>query len=354
MIDPVPLSLELESLLLRELARTYDRENRDRFAGRLLRPVFALADGAQLGTWNAARRALSLSRAFVLDRPWTETVAVLEHEMAHQYVAEVLQVTGEPPHGPTFQRVCAERGIDARAAGPVEPAGHAEIDRGLDRIRKLLALAASANQHEAELAMRRAHELMLRHNVNEAAARAERAFEVRHLGDPTRRRSRVEDRVIGLCTEFFFVEAIRIPVYLPRVGVHGHVYEVIGTRANVDMACHVYEFLLATAERLWQQNRRDPRVRSGRDRQAYQRGVIGGFRDKLLFERLALRGSGLVWVGDASLDRFYRARYPRVVTRRQRDRISGASRAGREAGRQVVLHRPIERAGSAKPRLLRG
>ena len=60
------------------------------------------------------------------------------------------------------------------------------------------------------------------------------------------------------------------------------------------------------------------RVKSGARSLAYQSGVIRGFREKLLFERHALAGTGLVWVGDVSLDTFFRARYPRITRRRRR------------------------------------
>ena len=339
---PTPLSAALEAALVRELQRAYDWQ-RARFRG-LVAPILALVDSAtRLGRWVPATRTLELSRALVLARPWPEVTSVLEHEMAHQYVDEVLRAAGEPPHGPTFQRVCAERGIDARAAGAPVPAGGGEIDRGLERIRKLLALAGSDNQHEAEIAMRTAHELMLRYNVEHVGA--PRDFEVAHVGDPARRTNRVEIDIVSLLAELFFVKVIRIPVYLPRDGRHGGVYEIAGTRANVDMACHVYAFLLATAARLWDANRADARVRSGRDRLAYQSGVIRGFRDKLLAERTVLRGTGLVWRGDGKLDQFYRARHPHIVNRRRSVRVSGAHDAGREAGRKVVLHKPVTASG---------
>ena len=235
----------------------------------------------------------------------------------------------------------------------VARSARAEPARVLERIRKLLALAGSANQHEAELAMRTAHELMLRHNVDEAAARTDRTFEVRHVGDPTRRGNRVERAIVGLLTEYFFVEAIRIPVYLPRLGKTGHVYELVGTRPNLEMACHVHAFLLATCDRLWRDNRGDARVRSGRDRVAYQAGVIMGFRLKLVLERQALAGTGLVWRGDATLEQHYRKRHPRIVKRHARQQINDALKAGTEAGVNIVLHRPIEH-GPTGSKLLGG
>jgi hypothetical protein len=348
------LTAELEAALVRELRRNYEVINERRFGDRLTKPVLVLSDSTRrLGQWTRATRTLELSRVLVLVRPWLEVTSVLEHEMAHQYVDEVLRVRDESAHGPTFLRVCAERGIDARATGmPTEAATDVIADRALEKIRKLLALAGSDNQHEAEMAMRRAHELMLRHNIEQAAM--ELSYEVRHLGTPSQRANTVEADIVGLLTEFFFVEVIRVPVYLPREGKHAAVYEVIGTHANVEMAAHVFAFLLATADRLWRENRGDARVKNGRDRISYQSGVIRGFREKLLAERKDLKGTGLVWVGDSGLHDFYRARYPRIRTVRRSVRLSRAHAAGREAGRNVVLHKPVSNTtSSGKPRLLR-
>ena len=276
------LTADLEAALVRELARCYERINWIHFGERLRPPVIVLADSAQrLGQWVRATRRLELQRRLVLDRPWPEVLAVLEHEMAHQFVDEVLAARDETAHGATFRRVCEERGIDARAHGaPIARGDDSGDDRTIDRIRKLLALAGSANQHEAEAAMKRAHELMLRYNLEQLPQRRE--LEVRHLGEPRRRANAVEAEIIGLLSELFFVDAISIPVYVPRTGLRGRVYEIAGTLANVEMACHVYAFLLATADRLWRANRGDARVRSGRDRVPYQTGVIRGFREKFL------------------------------------------------------------------------
>lgn len=356
--DRTALSAQLEAALVAALESAWQVENHQRFARRMTAPVIALAEaGTRLGAWVRATRTIELARGLVLERPWPLVVGVLAHEMAHQYVDEVLGVRDETAHGETFRKVCAASGIDARAAGaPVAAAGaDAEVDRVLERIRKLLALAGSANQHEAELAMRRAHELMLRHNIETARAHTAAGFEVRHVGDPTRRTGRVESEVVGLLARFFFVKAIKVPAYVPHLGTWGHVFELCGTRANVEMAVHVHGFLLATAERLWQANRGDARVRNGHDRAIYQSGVVSGFVDKLAGERGELAGTGLVWVGDAALDRWYHARYPRISRRTRRVRVGGAHDAGREAGRQIVLHRPVEQGASASaPRRLRG
>jgi Protein of unknown function (DUF2786)/SprT-like family len=353
-MDPELLTTQLEAELMRELGRCYDRVSWTHFKERLQKPVLVLSDSMhRLGQWVRTTRTLELQRRMVMTRPWPEVMAVLEHEMAHQYVDEFLKVRDETAHGETFRKVCEERGIDARANGA--PIAHEEpgTEKTLDRIRKLLALAGSSNQHEAEAAMKKAHELMLRHNIEQLPVK--HGFEVRHLGEPRRRSNAVDAEVVGILSEFFFVEVISIPVYVPQTATHGRVYEIAGTLANVEMASHVYAFLLATAERLWQENRSDVRVRSGRDRISYQTGVIRGFREKLLFERIELRGVGLVWAGDKRLEEFYRRRNPRIVTRRRSLRAGAAHHAGREAGRTVVLHKPVTHGPSGGgPKLLRG
>lgn len=348
------LSVELEHALMRELASHYEWQSRQQFKNKLKRPTLALVDTAtRLGCWVPATRTIQLQRAFVVERPWLEVTAVLEHEMAHQYVDEVLGVHDETAHGETFRKVCEERGIDARAAGTpiVESAASSHV---LDRIRKLLALAGSANQHEAELAMKKAHELMLRHNLEVTAARAAAGYEIVHVGDPSKRGTRVESDIIVILDQMFFVKAIRVPVYLATEGKRGWLYELIGTKSNLEMAVHVHAFLLATVERLWEANRNDARVLSGRDRMAYQCGVIAGFRDKLMDERYQLQGEGLVWVGDSDLDKLYHRRHPHITTRKTRTEQTGAHRAGREAGQRIVLHKPVNTGPSGTTRLLKG
>lgn len=346
-----PLNAELEAALLRELQTRFEMENYLRFKNRLTAPVFALVDHPKLlGRWVPHARRIELSRAFVVGRPWLEVMSVLQHELAHQFVDEVLGIRDESPHGDTFRKICADLGIDGRAAGSPELADAPDGDRNLDRVRKLLALASSDNRHEAELAMQKAHELMLRYNIDAAAS--ERRYTVRHLGDPIKRGTRVETAVLALLSELFFVKVICVPSFIVSLGKRGTAYEISGTRANVDMAEHVYAFLLGTCARLWTENRSDRRVRSGRDRLAYQVGVIQGFRDKLLADRVTLEGTGLVWVGDTDLDSYYARRHPRIHTRRASMRVNGAHAAGREAGRSVVLHKPVTTGTTGGTRLL--
>src|SRR5690606_24137 len=240
-----------------------------------LRPAaLRLTDTKVLGRWIAAERTIEIGRRFAIERPWREVVEVLRHELAHQYVSEVLEVHDEPAHGPTFQRVCAEHGIDARAAGLPEGGSEPETAKVIEKVRKLLALAGSPNQHEAELAMRRAQELMLKHQLSgDVGGR----YVFRQLGTPRLRRSAPEGMIGGLLGKHFFVQVIWAHAYLPYEGRDGTVLEICGTEENVAMAEYVHAFLTQTAERLWKEARASRPGLRGADRSAFMSGVIGGF-----------------------------------------------------------------------------
>src|SRR4051812_11016388 len=210
------LSTALEAALLRQLLATWRTLNDSYFKGRLRTPTLSLADGAhKLGQWLAGERRIELSRAFVVDGAWGAVVEVLKHEMAHQFVTEVLGDPDPTPHGPAFRAVCERHGIDASAAGGPEAAPTPEAQRVLSRVAKLLALAESPNVHEAELAMAEAQRLMLRHNVD-VTVRSSYSF--RHLGTPTGRVTEAERILANLLNDHFFVECIWVPVWRARQG----------------------------------------------------------------------------------------------------------------------------------------
>ena len=220
------------------------------------------------------------------------------------------------------------------------------------RVRKLLALAASSNEHEARAAMASAQRLMLKHNLEVAQSLDARRYGFRHLGHPTGRVPEAERILAGILGAHFFVECIWIPVWRPLAGTRGMVLEVCGTLENLELAEHVHGFLVATAERLWREWRRASRA-PDRARRAYQAGVMSGFRETLETQAARHREEALVWVGDADLKAYQRRRYPHVrsVSYASSAR-SDANAAGREAGRNIVLSRPVAAPSSPARRLL--
>ena len=288
-----------------------------------------------------------------MSQPWGVVLEVLKHEMAHQYAHEVLGATDEDSHGAAFKQVCDRLGIDARASGmpAAEGGSTADEERVLARIHALLALAESANEHEAQAAMNAAQKLMLKHNL--AAASQPKSYGYRHLGLATGRVVESDRVLANILADHFFVETIWVPAYRAAEGKRGTVLEICGSHANLEMAAYAYSFLRDTAERLWRQHRKANAIRGDRDRQKYVAGVMQGFAEKLREQSVESKRAGLVWVRDGDLDGFFRVRHPRV--RHVTYRGGGASEAyahGRAAGREIVLHRPVSAAATSRGRLL--
>ncbi|MEM9457730.1 MAG: SprT-like domain-containing protein [Myxococcota bacterium] len=363
--DFAELSVELEAKLLARLVVEWEAINYTHFSNVLRKPVFSLADTrARLGQWNGELRSLEISRPLVLERPWVEVIEVLKHEVAHQFVDECLAVD-ETAHGPTFRRICERLGIDARATG--EPraimAGTPDDDpasRTVDRIRKLLALAQSPNQHEAEAAATAARRLMLKFNIEieQASPRANdhQHYGFRHLGQPSGRILEHDRRLANILVRYFFVEGLWIRVYRPLDGKRGSVLEICGLEANLVMAEHVHAFLSATATRLWSDYKRTNQRSSNRDRQAFLAGVMRGFEAKLEAQSEQFQQEGLVWVPAAQTSEFFRRRHPKTQTvRRSGARRNDAYSEGQRAGREIVLSKPVESGPSrGQPKALRG
>ena len=353
--DAPAISARLEAALLRELAEQYRLLAINSFKGALKLPQFALVAGrARLGRWVEATRTIELSRPLVLEQPWGVVVEVLKHEMAHQYVCEVLGETGESAHGPRFRAVCEKLGVDAAASGmpkaPEDGDGHNKV---AERIAKLLALAESPNVHEAEAAMAAAQRLLLKHNLELRLTKAAQGYAWRHLGKPTGRTTEAE-RVLSLILgKHFFVEAIWVPVYRPLEGKRGSVLEICGTKENLEIAEYVHGYLVETAERLWREHKAEHGIRGDRDRRTFLAGVMSGMNDKLSREAKKNESAGLVWVADGDLDVYFRRRHPYV----RHVRYAGQQRNdvyahGREKGRNIVIHRGMKGETASRGLLL--
>ncbi len=341
------LRADLDASLVRELAREHEHLSWAHFR-RQLRPVsFRLVDTRFLGKWVTAERTIEMARELCVNQPWATVLEVLKHEMAHQYVSEVLGVHDETAHGPAFRDVCRRLGIDARAAGvphpPTSPAGgrSADEDRVLARVAKLLALAESDSRNEAESAMNAAQRLMLKYNLELEAVAGTRDYAHRHFGRPATRVFEAERLLAVILQEHFFVEVIWVPTYVVAEGRRATVLEASGSAANLDMAEYAYDFLQASAARLFAEHRKRHGVDGG-PRKSFVAGVMAGFYAKLNDQKRQLKTEGLVWVGDADLKDFHRRRHPRVHVARFATGSSDTAREhGREAGRSLVIHRPV-------------
>ena len=341
-----------------QIVAQWEHTNWAKFKSRLRLPSFELYESmTELGRWQSEHRTLGLSYRLLVEHDWIDVISTLEHEMAHQFVDEVYG--GEPePHGPLYRKVCKQLGIDFHARMRASDATPRGDERVIAKVRKLLALAQSSNQHEAELAANLARKVIHRFNLDmlEASKNLDPnsdtlAFARCTLGCPTGRRQPYESAIASLLIEHFFVRAVWLDHYDVRTGKRGAILELLGRPENLRMAEFVYDFVLHTAQRLWKEHKRERGITGDKDRRVFLYGVVSGFSRKLRKERKSDEQEGLVWVPDAALDGFVGRRHPRLVSSKPTT-ISNreAYEHGHAAGGTIVLHKPVESGSGGAPR----
>ncbi|MFC1461363.1 SprT-like domain-containing protein [Verrucomicrobiota bacterium] len=319
-------------------------------------PTFVLKELKRgLSYWSKERREIGFNRNFVLNHPWLYVRDVLLHEMAHQFAHEVLGGGDEAPHGPLFQKACHFLRADPKASADYLPLKHwihrdalSENDRILLRVQKLLSLAQSNNQHEAEAAMAKAHELIAKYNLDLLASEKQRKFHSMCVGESALRRPRQDSYLANLLQDFYFVRTIWIPAYVLEKGKVGRVLEISGTGENLKLASYVHDFVLRFIEEQWIHYSSKTGL-SSRKKTDFAMGIIQGFRNTLESqEKARMRGEettcALVKLEDHQLSEYYRYKYPRVCHTHSERRIRdiGVQKDGERCGKKMVISKPIE------------
>lgn len=343
-----------DSVILRALQRDYHSINADLFANRLRPVVMELTDkSSAIAEWLPNTLTIRFSRSAVSTMLWPQVKEILRHEMAHQFVSEVLGIRDESAHGPAFQATCAQRGIDARAVGVPTVTLTTQEQTVVRRVQKLRALATSSNTHEAHSAATLADELcqQYRQLFSSTLEADDGAIGVRHLGGYCRRRSALDNALASLLVRHTPVDVVWVHAFDPHALADAWVLEAAGTLSALERAAYLYEVVHRGVTCLWEA---DVQVHGGghRDGMRFKAAAVDAFCEKLDSEHLVPGNAALVRVEQARAADFVATRYPRrsrggyrSITHNQ------ASMRGREAGKSLEVRDGM--SGPTGPRLLR-
>jgi len=355
---------EIKNAWIRQLKEDWKNANFSNFRDRMILSDIDLLDSDKvLGKWEGGvKRKISISAFLIKNRPWQYVQEVLYHEMAHQYVEEVMKITDALPHGYAFKKVCDGNGIDHSAGGNiqdwVERRNNSSIyshnHKILDKIRKLMSLAQSNNRHEAELAMAKAQEFLLKHNLSLLELERNRNYVHKQIGD-VGRGNPIKSLISTIINKFFFVEALWIHGYDQYRDKKGKILEIYGTPENVEMAEYVHDYLHTISEKLWNDyKQRQTNATGNKHRRSYIYGLLNGFYKKLESKNAENETKSLIWKGDPQLKAFYRRRNPRI--RQSTFHYSKSSQdaydSGVKSGKKLVIQKGIKGQHSGNTNLL--
>ncbi len=315
------------------------------------------------GSWAPGTSTLTLSRSLIEQHSWDVVINVFKHEMAHQIVTEIF--SSSEKHGELFHKACVMLGLpeNFRSAGGDLPRTIPDLHaiarlnpkgKIIAKVEKLLSLAQSANEHEAQQAMKKANSLIIRHNLEQISSTRKNSFDFIIINHKKKRIENYQRRICSILSNFFFVKVIFSELYDAECRCSHKTIEHFGTRENVLMAHYVYSFLISHLSSFWEQySKKHPAT--GRKKRSYWLGILDGFGRQLAQQhgqknttQAAEKQHGekiqsLIALRDQQLNLFISQRYPRLTSKKVRpSRVHSQEYSdGKKDGMGLTLTKPI-------------
>ena len=217
----------------------------------------------------------------------------------------------------------------------------------VDKIKKLLSLATSDNEHEAKLATSKATQLLIKHNL----ALSDLPMSEKNYQNETiaQKRAGPEDKFVGnILVKYFFVEIVKSR----RNGGQLH---FLGEETNVEVALYTRDFLthaFKSAFKVYRAKTGSP----ANHRQSFYYGLFKGLCEQLEVKKTESEGEyGLVLVKDNDLATFVRNEIGPTRgggTRKVNTNSESAIANGSETGKGMNLSKGLTGGTSNEGKLL--
>lgn len=274
---------------------------------------------------------------------------VIRHELAHYMI--YINGHNESAHGAVFKNFCRSLGWGQEVYRSTLCLDKPLTDDIMHdctvtrKIKKLLALTSSENQHESEQALIKAQQLLLKHNLelNEEDQKEDDIILKRIM---KQKKQDAKLKSIAKILETFFINVI-----FHRGLNHTHL-EITGTKINVDIAEYVAYFLYHELDMLWnkvQQIHKDLKGLSAKNSFFY--GIAKGYCRKIgaLKNETTQYSPGALLTIEKNLTAIKNLIYPHLsVMRSQHKNCQQASHLGEQAGKDLNIHQAIQKSSSKR------
>lgn len=251
---------------------------------------------------------------------------ILRHEIAH-YLTHLRFGSYSASHGPEFNNLCRGYGWGTEVSKSnicLEKISSHEIDKGiLRKVEKLMALSASSHQNEAEMAILKTQELLLKHNLDGSSLEPT-SFVLVRICEQKRKTSKME--AIARILETFFVSIVyhKVP--------QGIFLEILGEKENVEVAQYVATVLETELETLWDKT---PLLIGKRAKNSFFFGIAKGYCERIERQKTQLtkESTTALVVCEGKLLCARKMAYQRLSTKRSSSSfLSEATFLGQKAG----------------------
>lgn len=205
---------------------------------------------------------------------------ILRHELAHYLT--FIKYPKSSAHGAEFKEICESNNWNKSISKSTmdikeykkDYVANLENERTLSKVKKLLQLASSANENEAQLATIKANQLLLRHNLKESNLNQhEESFYVKRVLYSKKRNSKMS-AIYDILTTFYVNPVL-------RYAVDGVYLEVCATKLNIELSDYVVAFLDSTLDNLWEQSKTQKSLKGLKAKNSFFHGLAKGYESKI-------------------------------------------------------------------------
>ncbi|MCX6990654.1 MAG: DUF2786 domain-containing protein [Chlamydiae bacterium] len=279
---------------------------------------------------------------------------LIRHELAH-YLTFIQSGQVALPHGPEFKDFCKSVGwgeeiynatMSLTEEQKIEALEDSDIFR---KIQKLLALATSSNKHEAELAMIKSQQLLLKHNLESRFIDTDdkdKVFLKRLIKQP---KKTAKMRSIAKILETFFVSVV---FNRNKEGTH---LEILGTAMNVQIAEYVADILQDKLEDLWDMSKKEYNLKGAIAKNSFFYGVAKGYSDKIsaLKRSYQTEVTSALIILEKALERGKEIAYKRLVSSKSSGHYCReSSELGEKAGKGLSINLGIGKSSKKSEALI--
>jgi hypothetical protein len=213
------------------------------------------------------------------------------------------------------------------------------------KMKKLFSLAKSDNPNEAKVAMERAQDMMIKHNIEMREVKADNTYTSAE-SDGFKRESMEDKYINSILTNYFYVDIVKGGT---RYGEKRFTY--VGEASNVEMAMYVRDYLLRTFQTLWKKYKKEHNLQSS-SKQSFYLGLFKGFCAKMeeqLAQAVESYGKELVLVKDPKVEEKVQEMFPnasKMPSKKVRNSDPGAYNDGFEKGKKINVNRGVGDGGA--------
>lgn len=311
------------------------------------------------GSWCPKTRAISLSSSLIWNYPWNYTLEILKHEIAHQYVHEILKK--DESHGTHFKKSCdilrvkpwAQKAcinLDQCLYKVSEGLTNLTEDKPVRLVKKLLSLSASSNKHEAILAIKKASEIAQKYQINPRTLKCEEHFTTLTMETGRKKIHSYETLIGSILISHFRVKIIYSSLFNLQKLQEEKTIEILGNLQNTKMAEYVFIFLSQQLKSLWEEHKLKTKTKGLRLKHQFYFGVLDGFQTQLTNHKsqhnihpTCTKTSVSLYRHDRKLLEYTKYQYPKLVHSKQTGHIikSNEYSAGFTKGSKIKIRQPI-------------